>query len=78
MIYLQSIKPAENRFRWYSLHVQPTLFGGVDLIRRWGRLGSSGGSERIDHFADEESATRHIKRIVRRRERHDYVPVRRP
>lgn len=25
--------------RWYSLHLQDRLDGGVDVIRQWGRLG---------------------------------------
>ena len=48
----RSVDPSRNRFRWYSLRLQPCLFGGVDLIRVCGRLGQHGGTERVDHFPD--------------------------
>lgn len=75
MICLHSIDPTTNRFRWYSLQLQPRLFGGVDLIRRWGRLGQTGGTERIDHLPDQSTAALHIHRTLRVRERHGYVRV---
>jgi predicted DNA-binding WGR domain protein len=28
--------------RFYALHSAPTLFGGWDLVREWGRIGSPG------------------------------------
>jgi predicted DNA-binding WGR domain protein len=76
MIYLQSIDPTANRRRWYSLQLQPCLFGGVDLIHRRGRLGQSGGAARVSYLADEGTAAATIARTVRRRERHDYRPTR--
>ncbi|WP_445219782.1 WGR domain-containing protein [Bradyrhizobium sp. Pa8] len=27
--------------RFYLLSIQPTLFGGISLIRNWGRIGTS-------------------------------------
>lgn len=34
---LAHIDPGRNRWRWYVLCVQPTLFGEWSLIREWGR-----------------------------------------
>jgi hypothetical protein len=33
------IDPAKNMRRFYRLDVQPDLFGGVSLVREWGRIG---------------------------------------
>jgi hypothetical protein len=41
--------------RFYTMHLAPTLFGGWDLVREWGRIGSPGtlritpGRARINH-----------------------------
>ena len=50
MIYLRSVDQSQNRYRWYTMHLQPCLFGGVDVVRRWGRIGRRGGGERRCHF----------------------------
>ena len=39
MIYLTKIDAARNLARFYSLDLQPDLFGGWALVRRWGRIG---------------------------------------
>ncbi len=74
-MYFRSIDPSANRFRWYSLEIQPCLFGGVDLIRRWGRIGQHGGAQRADNFPDEQTAAVHVQKAIRRREQRDYVQV---
>jgi predicted DNA-binding WGR domain protein len=37
-----SVDPTKRRFRFYELRWQPTLWGGVALVRAWGRLGTPG------------------------------------
>jgi hypothetical protein len=32
-LYLRRINPAENMKRFYTLSIQPTLFGGASLVR---------------------------------------------
>ena len=39
---LVRIDPARNMARFYSLGLQPTLFGEVSVIRYWGRIGTRG------------------------------------
>ena len=39
-VHLRRIDPAQNMRRFYSLSIQPTLFGGASLIRDWGRIGT--------------------------------------
>ena len=51
VIRLTSIEPRKNRFRFYTLSWQRDLFGGVALVRTYGRLGTSGRT-RITSFAD--------------------------
>jgi hypothetical protein len=34
------VDPAENRFRCSELRWQPALWGGVLLVRTWGRAGA--------------------------------------
>ena len=41
-LHLVSIDPAANKWRFYSLSVQPTLFGEWALVREWGRIGRGG------------------------------------
>ena len=40
-----------NMFRFYRLRLMPDLFGGVSLLREWGRIGTQ-GRHRIDCFKD--------------------------
>ncbi len=35
--------------------IQPNLFGGLSLVRNWGRIGSA-GQMRVDLFHDEKEA----------------------
>ena len=39
---LYRIDTSKNMARFYTLTIQPNLFGGQSLIRSWGRVGSSG------------------------------------
>jgi predicted DNA-binding WGR domain protein len=46
MIYLTKTDPAQNMSRFYTLDIQPTLFGEWALLREWGRIGRAGQSRR--------------------------------
>ncbi len=52
---LEPIDPARNRWRWYALSVQPTLFGEWAFLREWGRIGEQGG-QGMTVFYDSECA----------------------
>lgn len=52
---LYRVEPTQNMSRYYTLSVQPNLFGGFSLLRNWGRIGT-GGQLRVDFFEDEETA----------------------
>ena len=55
--------------RFYTMHLAPTLFGGWDLVREWGRIGCP-GTLRIDPFQtlkESERALQHIEKQKRKR-----------
>lgn len=39
---LTRIDPARNMARYYAVSIEPSLFGDVALVRRWGRIGTQG------------------------------------
>ena len=55
MIYLTRTDPARNMARFYTMALQPTLFGEWALLREWGRIGSAGRLV-SSRFASEEEA----------------------
>lgn len=63
---LQSIDPEKNRYREYSLTVQPGLFGDYCLTIHWGRIGTQGDFKDYWHSTEEE-AIQHSSRIVKKR-----------
>lgn len=42
LVCLQRIDPDRNMRRFYAAEIQPTLFGGVSVVRRWGRIDGPG------------------------------------
>lgn len=68
-VYLRRIDSAQNMRRFYTLAIQPTLFGGASVIRNWGRIGTNGQSmmETFDSGKDALSASTRLERSKRRR-----------
>ncbi len=48
-VILRRVDPARNMARFYRMQMQPTLFGGVTLIREWGRIGQAGTCRHDQH-----------------------------
>ncbi len=65
------IDPARNMRRYYSLSIQPDLFGGYSLMRTWGRIGS-GGQIRVDLFEDTASVRKAHDRLIQSKQRRGY------
>ena len=42
MIHLTRTDPTRNMARFYTMALQPTLFGEWALLKEWGRIGSAG------------------------------------
>jgi hypothetical protein len=59
---------------FYRLTLQPTLFGGLDLVREWGRLAPSPTTLRrvVEHYGGRSEALPGLGDAVRVRLRHGY------
>jgi predicted DNA-binding WGR domain protein len=65
------------RNRTYRLHLQAALWGGVDVVRTWGRRGSLRRPRRlVTHHPDEVEAADALASVIRRRLRRGYSPAR--
>ena len=70
-VHLRRIDPAQNMRRFYSLSVQPTLFGGASLIRDWGRIGTR-GQTMMETFDTADHADLAFDRLERSKRRRGY------
>ena len=58
--------------RFYTMHLAPTLFGGWDLVREWGRIGSP-GTLRVDPFETLEESERALQHIEKQKRKRGYL-----
>lgn len=58
--------------RFYTMHLAQTLFGGWDLVREWGRIGSP-GTLRITPFETLEESARALQRIEKQKRKRGYL-----
>ncbi|MCX2698694.1 WGR domain-containing protein [Ochrobactrum chromiisoli] len=65
IVHLRRIDPSQNMSRFYSLEMQPTLFGEVSVIRHWGRIGSSGQTMHEPFDSQEDAARKfsHLRQV---------------
>ncbi len=68
LVELRNIDRARNRFRIYRMWQQPTLFGGLDLVIEWGRIGA-----RLRRRSEDFTPARWNELLARRR-RNGYQP----
>jgi predicted DNA-binding WGR domain protein len=73
---VQRIDPAKNMARFYTMSIEPTLFGDTSLIRNWGRIGTH-GQWRVDLFAHETQAVDLFLALLRKKRRKGYTLARR-
>ena len=59
--------------RFYALAVQPTLFGEVSLVRRWGRIGTH-GQQKVHVFNEEKHAVGLFLELLREKRNRGYRP----
>ena len=74
--HLIRIDAARNMARFYDISLQPTLFGEVALLRRWGRIGARGqmaGQMRLQTFAGGEAAAVAQARLELAKRRRGYA-----
>jgi predicted DNA-binding WGR domain protein len=76
-VHLRRIDPSRNMRRFYTLAIQPTLFGGASVIRSWGRIGTNGRSKMETFDSEDDAATASIRldRVKRRRGYRDREPA---
>ena len=71
-VHLRRIDPARNMHRFYRLDVQPDLFGGVLLVREWGRIGAHGRMV-AEPYDSEALAAAALQRQAERKRRRGYA-----
>ena len=67
---MTQIDPARNRYRYYSISIQPGLFE-VSVQRRWGRVGYH-PRERDAFFGDFKAAVSYANHLYRSKTRRGY------
>ncbi len=71
-VLLRRIEDARNMRRFYLLDVQPDLFGGVFLVKQWGRIGT--GGRIVDESYDSEAlAADAMQKQAERKRRRGYL-----
>ncbi|WP_163851276.1 WGR domain-containing protein [Pseudooceanicola aestuarii] len=61
--------PSRNMRRFYRMTLQPDLFGGVSLVREWGRLGSGGRTVAECHCDEGRAVTALMEHAAAKRRR---------
>lgn len=64
--------PQKNMARFYAMSIEPNLFGGYALSRRWGRIGCR-GRECLELFDDEHEAIVSFLATLRRKRAKGYL-----
>lgn len=72
-IYLVENRRRRHGVRWYSMHVQMDLFGGSDLVCRWGCLGRAGCRENRQRFVNETQAQEAMQELLQRKLQGGYM-----
>ncbi|WP_256886531.1 MULTISPECIES: WGR domain-containing protein [Brucella/Ochrobactrum group] len=73
-IHFRKIDPRNNMQRFYTLSVQPNLFGEWCVMRSWGQIGTFGQSVQ-QTVLDEASANALLRRLVAVRRKRGYEEV---
>jgi predicted DNA-binding WGR domain protein len=77
-LLLHRIDPTRNMARFYRLSIEPNLFGGVSLVRTWGRIGGAGRTmiEMQETPRDGERRRDALEQMKRRRGYEETKPAR--
>ncbi|MER3357929.1 MAG: WGR domain-containing protein [Hoeflea sp. D1-CHI-28] len=73
-VELKRVNPSLNMHRFYRMSLQPDLFGGVDLVREWGRIGSRGQCL-IERHACQDEAVLSMLGLETTKRKRGYVSV---
>lgn len=69
---LTRIDPARNMRRFYRMSIERDLFGGANLVREWGRIGSR-GRVLVEQHEDEGTAVTALLKLASAKKRRGYV-----
>jgi predicted DNA-binding WGR domain protein len=76
LVDAQPDRRGRRRCRAYTLHLEPALWGGIDVVRAWGRRDVMRRPRRLlSHHPDVGEACAALERVIRRRLRRGYRPV---
>ncbi|MEP4197217.1 MAG: WGR domain-containing protein [Aliishimia sp.] len=70
-IRIERVDADVNMHRFYRLGLLPDLFGGMSLLREWGRIGTSGQSK-VELFANAGQAADAMITIYRSKQKRGY------
>ena len=70
-IRIERVDPDTNMYRFYRLQILPNLFGGISLLREWGRIGTQ-GRHKIELFTDTDQAMDAMLTIYRAKQKRGY------
>ena len=73
-MYLRRTDATKKMNRFYFMSVQRDLFGGANLIREWGRVGSS-GKVKVTFHADEGQAVNRLAQFARSKQKRGYIAI---
>ncbi|MFZ0600590.1 MAG: WGR domain-containing protein [Roseiarcus sp.] len=71
-VLLERTDPPRNVARYYVLSVEATLFARNTLVRRWGRIGST-GRQRLEFFDSRDSAGLALETWLAKKRKRGYM-----
>jgi predicted DNA-binding WGR domain protein len=74
-VRLVSIDPEQNRFRFYTISWQKTLWGEWTIRSTWGRIGGMGTSQ-VAYFQSEQALRMTLPKVLAQRRARGYRPLR--
>lgn len=74
LVHLHRIELEANMARFYCIHVAPTLFVEVSVLRTWGRIGTHGRTS-VETCATSSDAEMAAARSLRQKVRRGYHEV---
>jgi len=60
--------------KYYHIHLQPNLFGGISVIRSWGGINSKKSGHKITMCDSEEQVSEVVLATIKRRKARGYLP----
>jgi predicted DNA-binding WGR domain protein len=71
-LYIERTDRMKNMARFYAMTIEPCLFGGASLTRRWGRIGTK-GQIKSHHFETETEAVSLFLDLARQKRGRGYA-----